>query len=149
MTETCVVVADSYRARFFDVESVNGPLLEVKTLLQPDARLSERELVSDTPGRAKEGSDRRQTMEPRTGAKTQNSIEFARLVAHELGQALNEGRYTQLIIVAAPSFLGELRKHLDKQTRNAVVLEMGKDLSQMTSDVIREHLPKRLPRHDI
>jgi protein required for attachment to host cells len=143
--KTWVIVADSYRARFFDVESRNGPLLEFKTLLQPDARFPERDLVSDAPGRSKDRSERRQTLESRTDAKTQDMIEFARLVASELERARNDGGYTQLIIVAAPAFLGELRNHLSKSVLEMVVLEIDKDLSQLQSDVIRTHLPDRIP----
>ena len=51
MSNICVVVADSGRARVFTADSPAGPLNEIETLNNPEGRLHEGDLVSDRGGR--------------------------------------------------------------------------------------------------
>ena len=53
---------------------------------------------------------------------------FARRVADELAEACREQRFEELTIIAAPRFLGMLRKELDASVRERVVCELDKDL---------------------
>ena len=48
--------------------------------------------------------------------------------------------YMKLIIVAAPRFLGMLRKEIGKSVSDLVSLEIDKDLTKMEPQSIREHL---------
>ena len=51
MSNICVVVADSSRARVFTADKPAGPLNEIETLNNPEGRLHEGDLVSDRGGR--------------------------------------------------------------------------------------------------
>ena len=53
---------------------------------------------------------------------------FARRVAAHLAEALQQKRFDALRIVAAPRFLGYLRKELDAQVKATVSDELSKDL---------------------
>ena len=53
---------------------------------------------------------------------------FARRVAQHLGDAWRQKRFDDLRIVAAPRFLGHLRKELDAHVSAAVSGELNKDL---------------------
>ncbi len=146
MPDTWVIVADASRARMFKTKRHNASLDEFKTLLNPEGRLSNTELVSDTKGRIYDSMGAgRHAAEPRTDPKKQKMVEFARTLAAELKQARVNGAFKQLILVAAPAYLGELRKHLDADTARLVSLELAKDYSQMEAAAIREQLPKTLP----
>ena len=66
-------------------------------------------------------------------------------IAGFLDDARKSDKFKQLIIVAAPSLLGNLRSGLNDQTRKLVSLELDKNLSQLTPVEIRKHMPEYLP----
>lgn len=127
MANTWIVAADSSRARFLQVA---GPerLVEVESLLNPDARMDERELTTDAHARfrgsAGPGSDRQETT-----AQEHATDLFAKRVGDYLEQARHQGRYDELVIVAPPKFLGALRGELGKEVEKLVVDELPKNLS--------------------
>jgi protein required for attachment to host cells len=138
--KTWVLVADNSRARFFAAEKAASPLQEVRDLLYPEARLREGDLVTDKPGR-----DRN----PGTGAhgvgddshKQGGADRFALEVCSVLESARNDGSFRKLYVVAAPQFLGLLRKHQSSPLRQMVAGEVDKNLTTQDSDAIRKHLP--------
>jgi protein required for attachment to host cells len=138
---TWVLVADNSRARFFAAEKSASPLQEVRDLLYPEARLREGDLVSDKPGR-----DRN----PHTGAhgvgndashKQDGADRFALEVCSELESARNGGAFRKLYVVAAPQFLGLLRKHQSSSLKQMVAGEVDKNLTTKDTAAIRKHLP--------
>jgi protein required for attachment to host cells len=72
-------------------------------------------------------------------------IEFAKQISKHLDQARSSNQFKQLLIVAAPAFLGTLRNHLTDQTKKLVSIEMDKNLTQQKAEEIRGHLPEYLP----
>jgi protein required for attachment to host cells len=146
MTYTWVVVADSTRARIFSAESSSASLSEVETLTHPEGRMHDRDITSDLPGRSFDSMGHaRHVMEPPTDPKQELAIEFARAIARHLDSARVKKDFEQLVIVAAPTFLGLLREQLTNTCRKLVALELNKNLVQQTPDEIRSHLPKLLP----
>ena len=67
---------------------------------------------------------------------------FARRVADLLAEALRQKRFDELRIVAAPRFLGLLRKELDGHVKAAVADELSKDLiHESNADLMRRLFP--------
>lgn len=141
---TWVLVADNSRARFFAAEKASGPFQEVRDLLYPEARLHEGDLVTD-----KSGRDRN----PGTGAhgfgsngshKQDGAERFALAVCNQLESARNSGAFCKLYVVAAPQFLGLLRKHQSTSLRQMVAGEVDKNLTTQDNAAIRRHLPEYL-----
>ena len=147
MTYTWVVVADSTRARIFDAETSSAALTELEGLAHPEGRMHDRDITSDLPGRSFDSSKAggRHAMEPPTDPKQELAIEFARSIARHLDAGRVNRDYEQLVIVAAPTFLGLLREQLNAGCRKLVAFELNKNLVQQTPDEIRAHLPKLLP----
>ena len=147
MSYTWVVVADSTRARIFDAESSSAALFEVEGLTSPEGRMHDRDITSDLPGRSfdRNTGGGRHAMEPPTDPKEELAIEFARTIARHLDASRVKRDYEQLVIVAAPAFLGLLREQLNATCRKLVAFELNKNLVQQTADEIRSHLPKLLP----
>ena len=139
---TWVLVADNSRARFFAAEKAASPLNEVRDLTYPEARLHEGDLVTDKGGR-----DRN----PSTGGahglgiesahKQDGADRFAQQVCSELEAARNTGEFSKLYVVAAPTFLGLLRKHQSPALRQLVAGEVDKNLSTKDPAAIRKQLP--------
>jgi protein required for attachment to host cells len=140
-----VVVADSGRARIFLAATPTAGLQELETLLNPEARLYEQDLVSDRHGRTfNRVGHQRSAVSREVDAKKHEMIAFAKQIAHKLADARTRDDFEKLVLVAAPAFLGLLRENLDKQTMERVAIALDKDFTQLRAEEVRERLPKRL-----
>jgi protein required for attachment to host cells len=144
MANTWIVAADSSRARFLQVAG--------RALLNPEARLQDRDLQTDSeprfsghggvgkPGTASTGG-------PASDRETQGAVEhsvkvFARQIGRYLEKARNDHRYDELVLVAPPKFLGALRQELDKEVHKLVVDELPKDLSWFNERELERYFVK-------
>ncbi|MFT6897682.1 MAG: protein required for attachment to host cells [Paraglaciecola sp.] len=145
MKHTMIVVADSYCARIFNVDAVRSTLTEVETLINPQGRLHDRDITSDLPGKMKgvDGSGGH-TYQTRTDPKKHAMAEFARVVAGCVNKVSKDNNLANLLLVAEPSFLGELRVHLADDTAEKIVFELNKNLTQKNPDEITQYLPRGL-----
>jgi protein required for attachment to host cells len=149
-----VVVADEAIARILQRPEVGGELQPVEELTDPDAHASTSEMRRDAYGR-RSGSATH-SARPTTPHRTRSSANvtssasdseqhkeadgFARRVAQHLAQALQQKRYDELHIVAAPRFLGLLRKALGNDVAATVAGEVDKDLIHMENAEITQRL---------
>lgn len=142
-----VVVAESSRARIFSMDTAKGPMQEILTLDNPESRQHEQELTSDLPGRAfdSSGVGARHALGKNEDPKKHEAKNFAMQITTHLDDHRKSGDYEQLIIFAAPAFLGLLREHMNDQTNKLVIHENDKNLVQLDVEKIRAHLPYPLP----
>ena len=145
MRKTWVIVADNSRARIFTAETPSSPLIEVDSIVHPEARMHDRDITSDLPGRGSGSGGARHSYVTETDAKDHENAGFARRIAGFLDDARKSDKFRQLIIVAAPSLLGKLRGGLNDQTKKLVSLELDKNLSALSPVEIRKHMPEFLP----
>ena len=146
MKLTWLVVADNSKARIFSVDSRMGPIEEIESIVHAEARLHEQNMTSDLPGRSNgKGGAGGHAYQDEVSAKEQENINFARKIASELDAARKGNKFKQFILVAAPGFLGNLRKQLNTQTQKLACFELAKNLSSLNAKEIRAHLPERLP----
>lgn len=148
MTNTWVIAADHTRARVFQAESSSAPLEEIDTLIHEAGRMHDRDITSDLPGKVKNpgGLGGGHAFEQETDPKKHEADVFAADIVHYLEQARNANRFDRLIVVADPSVLGLIRRHMPGPLNNLVSLELDKNLAGMTAAEIRSHLPEYLPR---
>lgn len=143
---TWIVVADENRGRIFEAKTSTSELLEHAALVHPESRLPERELTSDAPGRNQSGAYYGSHQFNEAGdVSSEHARRFAKEVVSELTRAKQQRLFRDLILVAAPRFLGILRKQLHSELRRHICLELDKDLTKLKADELRNHLPKRLP----
>ncbi len=141
MQKKWVVVAESSRARIFETMGFNQPLREIQDLAHPEGRLPARELKSDRPARIVRG--RRQEhhqVSPQVEPKRQEAILFARQIADCLESAAVKGEYEELILIAAPEFLGVLRESLSPVAEKRVVKTVNKNIVHQDEAAIREYV---------
>ena len=144
MQNTWLLVADSSRARLFVVDSPTSPLTEFHTFAHLEGRQHEQAMTSDLPG-SQAGSDgRHHGVSNETDPKKVEAVDFAKEISHYLEESRNKHSYTQLIIIAAPAFLGLLREHLSPGVLSMVSLELDKNLTQHSAEDIHQHLPPAL-----
>jgi len=145
MPNTWILVADSGSARVFTVDSPTGPLQEREDYASPEARVHERDLGSDTPGRSFDSrGHHRHALGKEEPPQQRSAMNFARLLAGRVSRARTSGELERLIVVAAPEFLGLLREALDDQTRKQVERELPLNLVALKPQEIRARLPERL-----
>ena len=136
-----IVVADSARARIFTADSARSPLNEIETMAHPEGRMHEQDMVSDMPGKgAGKGGGGDHSFKEKIEPKEQEMIMFTKRVADYLEDARKANKLSQLIIAAAPAFLGELRTHLSSETSEKIVFELDKNIAQHSAEDIRQHL---------
>ena len=124
--ETRVIVADSRRARIFSSHTVMNRLVEEESFVHPEARLANRDLVSDAPGRSSNRSD---AYTPATSAKEHEARGFAKDLARHLKSLHSAQHFEQLILIASPRFLGLLRSELHAPLDRLVSRTIAKDLT--------------------
>ncbi len=145
MKPVWVLVADSSQARIFSAENSQADLIEIEILLHPEGRLHEQDLDTDLPGknRISEGAGGH-AYSVENSPKEQEEIDFAIRVAHHLSDELNQNKFDRLYIVAAPSFLGDLRNALSSRVEKHVAFSLGKNIVKLSPEEIRTHLPLSL-----
>ena len=143
MSKIWVVAADSSRARFFTADKPASALNEIETLSNPVARLHEGDLGSDRGGRAGSGGA---VHNYSTGneAKQEAANRFAAEVCKHLEKGRNSHSFGKLYVMAAPHFLGLLRKHQSDALRGLVSDEIANDLTTQSPERIRAKLPEYL-----
>ncbi len=146
-----IVVADQAQARLYDAAGRNAPLHQVACLVDPAARLHDRDFNSDRPGRvfnhastpgARRGATPRHAVggadrEPR---KREAGL-FARRIAKELKQAHDDRNFERIVVMAAPAFLGRLRRAFPASLRSVVTAEIAVDLVHQGEEAVKAHLP--------
>lgn len=142
MLKTWVVVAESSRAKIFELNKKNTPLVELQDFTHPSSRLHEQTISSDLPGSTHDshgpGSHKLSTQ---TSIKQHESMAFAKTIGQHIEKARNKGEFQKLILMSPPAFLGQLRKQLSNQTFKRIVSEIGKNLVKHKTHDIQAHLP--------
>lgn len=140
MAKTWILVAESSRAKIYRTDNRNDPLQEVEDLVHPQSRQHEKEMSSDLPGSNKGGGASHHHFDEATSIKEHEVTLFAKQVAERLETGRSKGDFYKLIIVAAPSFLGHLRKCLSSETVKLVSEEINKNLLQHSPADIHQHV---------
>jgi len=144
MEPTWILVADSGRARLFTVDRPRGPLAEHSGYVNPADRLRDQDLETDAPGRGSGANGARFSMGGDMGTKAHHADRFAKELAGVLHEGRLAGKFARLYVMAAPNFLGSLRRVLDPRTAACVAASFSKDVVREKADAIRRHLPYRL-----
>ena len=142
MLKTWVVVAESSRAKIFELNKKNTPLIELQDFTHPLSRLHEQTISSDLPGRTHDshgpGSHKLPTQ---ISIKEHESMAFAKTIGQHIEKARSKGKFQKLILMSPPAFLGQLRKQLSSQTFKRIVSEIDKNLVKHKAHDIQAHLP--------
>lgn len=137
---TWVIVANGALAKVYRV--VRFPQVEeIADLAHPQSRLRNRDLVSSGPGRVSESTGPSRSAYQAKSDPHQLEIEsFAKVVGDFLSTSYQNGEFTRLYVFAAPGFLGMLRPHLDSKSKDCIIAEVAKDLTEHTKFEIEKHL---------
>jgi len=140
-TRTWILIADGARARILHNDGPGKGLHALAGGVFRGEHASTHAIMSDRTGRTFSSTGpRRAAIE----AHSDPHRELKRSFAHQLADALADGwrkrAYDRLIIVAAPSTLGDLRAALSREVRAKVTAEVAKDLTKTPDAAVVEHL---------
>ncbi len=142
-TTTWILVADGAKARILARHGGHGPLEPASNLCfaEAEARLPTRDIGTDRPGRVHESANAaRHAMEPRVDWHRFAKEQFARDIATALEAAAKDKLYEELILVAPPRTLGDLRQALGQHAKALVTGEIAKDLTNLPDHELPAHL---------
>ncbi|GKT12420.1 MAG: hypothetical protein ISEC1_P1398 [Thiomicrorhabdus sp.] len=145
MKPAWILIADSSRARIFTAENSIANLVEIETMNHSEGRLNEQDLESDASGHANGtmgvGSH---SYTEETSARSHEEINFAKRVAQHLCKELNLNKFENLLVIAAPSFLGDLRSACSNQLQKHISFSLNKNVVTLSPTEIRGYLPVSL-----
>ncbi len=124
-----VVVADGEKALFMTNEGdALHPNFQVVRELTQENPLT-REQGSDKPGRFNDGPSLHRSAVEDTDWHRAGKVRFADEIAGRLYRMAHRGDFDELMLVAPPLVLGELRKKLHREVSDRVVGEVPKTLT--------------------
>lgn len=141
-----VLVADAQHARLLERELPGHAWREHEEMAVEINNRPSRERGSDRPGRGHESAtSARHAIEPRSDPHRAAKHDFARHLAHRLEEWAQAGRYESLVLVAPPSFLGDLRSELGEMARQRLRGSLDNDLTKHPLREIVPHLDQVRP----
>ncbi len=142
MPNVRVLVADSMKARWFGVDSPQGELNELETFTNVEAKAEEKELRTDRNGVQRDsGGYGLSSYDEGTQPQEVEFERFSTNLVRQLEKERSTGKLKHLYLVATPSLLGEMRKHMSSDLKSLVVEEIDKNLASLSATEIRKHLP--------
>ena len=134
------VIADGGRARFVERDE-QGAFRTLSSFVSTELHKSTHELGRDRPARVKESATpARHAVEPRRDLHEAAKDAFIRTVATELAAQLKDGKFDELVLVAPPGVIAELKDALSKPIAKLVVEELQKDLTKVPDHELTGHL---------
>jgi len=141
MKPIMIIVADSVVARIFTAETTRSPLVEINTLTHSEGRLHDRDLTSDLSGKAAGSSGAGgHAYTPSTDPKAFELRDFVKQIANYVESARKANQVSSLLLVAAPTMLGELRNNLSDESKKLIVFSLGKHMTDQRAADVRSHL---------
>jgi protein required for attachment to host cells len=144
--KTWVLVMDAGRAQAFDLQAPPVRLQALPDAAFEGSRKLTQELTADRPGHGQESMGAmRHTLEPRTTAHEHAEEMFAAKLSKWLAEQDSHGAFEQLILVAPPRALSDLRDHLPSRLRSRrVLLEIASDWTKLPGAELDKHLQPHL-----
>jgi protein required for attachment to host cells len=138
------VIADGGRARFVERDE-RGAFRTVTSFVSTELHAKSSDLGRDRPSRVMESaSPGRSAVEPRRDLKDAAKEDFIKLVAEQIDSEHGRGQFDNLVLVAPPGVLTELRHNLSKPMAERVVDDLQKNLTKVPDHELTDHLaPER------
>ena len=139
-----VVVADEYRVIFYTRDRRNGPLKRLQTITNEPARMKTGELLADRGGRSfdSHGQGRHTMTSEKHSPKDQVAKTFAKQIAQIIASETHKGTCRGFALIAAPRFLGVLRREIATLTRAEPYASVDKDVVGQDEAVIEKLLAR-------
>jgi protein required for attachment to host cells len=138
-----VLVGDGRRALFF-VNHGDAQVLDLRVIeWRIDDNPATREQGTDAPGRAFSSTTHARSAMGNVDWHELEEERFAKAMADRINRAAESGEMKEIVIVAPPKTLGEIRKDLSTKAQGKVMGELDKDLTKHPLPEIEKALTLR------
>ncbi len=138
---TWIMVANGSMGRVFCFNDKKSHIELIKEVVSETAHSRSAELGNDRPGRVYESANSaRHAVEPKTDLHRKEKARFAHLMASLLDEGANSQKFSDLILISSPEFLGDIRAELSKYTYSMVKKEINKDLTHINKKEILNYI---------
>jgi protein required for attachment to host cells len=125
-----VLVGDGRKALFF-INKGSRDLLDLRVVeTRIDENPATRDQGTDRPGRAFASVGGARSAVGDTDWHEVEEERFARAIAERINAGAEANEFSEIVIVAPPKTLGEIRKDLSKKAQGKVAGELAKDLTR-------------------
>ena len=142
------MIADAHRARCFERHSADQSLTELADFLLPQQRHEGLAGAGSLSGAAGKGHGRTghagTQFEPHTEAHAKARGDFARQLADYLNQAVAQQTCHELVLIATPPMLGELRPCLSRAAEKILKRCVASDLTHYSGPELKERVTHAL-----
>lgn len=143
------LVAQSGGARLFEQEGVREELSLLRRFENPEGKLKTSAIVSDRQGRSETSSKMGHNAMGANDGPREHVIEnFIHRVADFLNTEAEQDEYMDLVLVAEPHILGEIRKFLGKAATRRLRDPLSKNLAHIPDQEIMPHLTEALCKRE-
>ncbi len=145
MSKTWVLIADSARARLFEIEPSDKGLSEVACFNNPDGHALGRGTATDRLPRVNESvGPVRHAIEPHTSLREKSTDHFAHGLSETLERGYHDHLYERLVLVAPDRFLGMLHKNFSKTLIACIAGEVRHNLTALPVSELQSRLPRNM-----
>lgn len=119
----------------------------VTRMENPKGKLMDTELTSDRSGRSfssSQGSQIRHGLGRERSPHERAAAHFAGVIGKSLEQAIREERFSDLVILAEPHFLGLIRKELPEVVKVRLKMEIPREFAQGSDAELEVYLKNKL-----
>src|SRR5690554_5764105 len=145
MDPILILIADQARARILMSETRASSPMEISDLVNPQGRAHEGDLITGetgtTSGRPHIDHANYHPTYTENNALERAAEEFAININTELERLIRSHHPARIHVIAPPKFLGLLRAKRSKPVQALIEEEITKDISKLSLNEIREHLP--------
>ena len=135
-----IVIANGEHVRFAQPD-VDNVLRTIGSLDSASAHLRSRDIGSDRPGRSFEsGTVARHAVGPRHDLHEMEKKKFVHLIGEQINAASGRDEFDELLLVAPPRALSELRAALDAATQVKLIGTLEKDLVKTPDHELSPHV---------
>lgn len=138
MSTKLITVADSKHARFYKASGLK--IKEPIGMIRAQSLKIAHERQELRTGFYHRSSTPSHFFDPHTEAKDIERHEFSKELVKHLHNLFHQDHYKEIIIVAEPKVLGEIRKNLTTELKSLVTKEIPKDLVHSTHEEIEENV---------
>lgn len=136
-----VLIADGGQAKVLESDRADRELAPARGMTFEAEIPAGRDILADRPGRSFDSVGAgRHAMETPSDPRRLLKRQFADMLAQKLADALRQGRFDRLVVVAPPSALGDLREALPENVKKSILSEINKDLVRTPLAELPQHL---------
>jgi protein required for attachment to host cells len=133
---TWTVVADGSRGFIYASYMNKHSLNLISSIDDEEARKHSKALGSEKP----HGIFERNRPESRVNLHTKEEEHFAEQLAEIINNGATDNKFQNLILIAPPKFLGNLRLKIAKPTAQLITKEINKDLTHMEAKDLESYI---------